>query len=94
MAVTDNAPEFDTLAATRELVEAGLDRKHAEAVAATVRASRAGLATKADLDRLEARLEAKIERGVNRTLLAVIAIGGIIVAAVIASAFAVINQLP
>ena len=52
------------------------------------------LATKADIDSLQARLEAKIERGANRTLLAVIAIGGVIAAAVIASAFAIINRLP
>lgn len=51
--------EFDTLAATRELVAAGLARRQAEAIAVTVHAGRAGLATKADLDSLEVRLNAR-----------------------------------
>ena len=55
------ALEFDTLAATRELVAAGLERQQAEAIAVTVRASRAGLATKTDLDNLEVRLSARID---------------------------------
>ena len=55
------ALEFDTLAATRELVAAGLERQQAEAIAVTVRASRAGLATKTDLDNLEVRLNARID---------------------------------
>ena len=49
-----------------------------------------GVATKAGL----ALLEAKIEHGVNRTLLAVITVGGIVIAAIITSAFAVIDRLP
>ena len=57
---------------------------------ACTRRLKEGVATKADL----ALLEAKIERGVNRTLLAVTAVGGVVVAAVIASAFAVIDRLP
>ena len=55
------ALEFDTLAATREFVAAGLERQQAEAIAVTVRASRAGLATKTDLDNLEVRLSARID---------------------------------
>lgn len=52
------ALEFDTLVATRELVAAGLARQQAEAIAVTVRA---GLATKADLDGLEVRLNARVD---------------------------------
>ena len=59
------ALEFDTLAATRELVAAGLARQQAEAIAATVRAGRAGLATKADLDSLEARLNARLDTTIS-----------------------------
>lgn len=39
-------------------------------------------AMKADLAALEARLEARIERAMNRNLLATIAVGGVIIAAV------------
>ena len=59
------APEFDTLAATRELMDAGVERKQAEAVAATVRASRAGLATKADINALESRMQATLYRALR-----------------------------
>ena len=50
MTATDSAADFDTLAATRDLEAAGIERRHAEAVIGVVRASRAELATKADLD--------------------------------------------
>ena len=56
MTVADIPAGFDTLAATRDLEAAGVERRHAEAVVTVVRASRAGLATKADLDNLEARM--------------------------------------
>ena len=56
MTVSDIPAGFDTLAATRDLEAAGVERRHAEAVVTVVRASRAGLATKADLDNLEARM--------------------------------------
>ena len=55
---------FDTLTATRTLEAAGIERIHAEAIAATIRdaagADREELATKADLAALEDRLEAKL----------------------------------
>ena len=65
------AATFDTLTAARELAEAGMERRQAEAVAAAIRASQGELATKADLSLLaaefradlakaEARLEAKL----------------------------------
>ncbi len=41
---------FDTLAAARQLENAGMDRKQAEAVAGAIRAGQGDLATKADLD--------------------------------------------
>ena len=81
---------FDTLAYARRLREGGVGDAQAEAHADALRAAfNEGVATKADL----ALLEAKIERGVNRTLLAVITVGGVVVA-IIASAFAVIDRLP
>ena len=93
-----NGATFGALATAKTLLDAGFEDRHAESAAGVVCDSRAGLATKADLDAavsgLESRLEAKIERGASRTLLAVIAVGGIVVTAIIASAFAVIDRLP
>ena len=68
MTATDSGGAFDTLAATRVLEEAGIERRHAEAVIGVVGASRAELATKADLDtglagvRAEVRAEARALR--------------------------------
>ena len=49
------AATFDTLAATRNLESAGIERQHAEAIAGAMReaagADRADFATKADLHR-------------------------------------------
>lgn len=56
------ALEFDTLAATRELVAAGLARQQTEAIAVTVRA---GLAMKTDLDSLEVRLNACLDAKIS-----------------------------
>ena len=53
---------FDALAASQELREAGVENRQAEAIAAAMRraaaAGRGGLATKADLDILGARVDA------------------------------------
>ena len=58
------AAAFDTLTAARDLEAAGIERSHAEAIAATVRtanaADREALATKADLAALETRLRADL----------------------------------
>ena len=55
---------FDALAASRELREAGLEDRQAEAIAAAIRraaaAGREGLATKADLDVLGARVDSSL----------------------------------
>ena len=86
-------PMKDTLSALRDLEAAGIDSMHAEAIVGVVSKGREELATKADLARaaaatkadlatLEARIEARIERAMNRNLVATIAVGGIIIAAV------------
>ena len=61
MAIVDTDTDFDTLAHARTLREAGVENKQAEAHAEAARALRAGLATKADLDSLEMRLDARFE---------------------------------
>ena len=90
MAIVDADPDFDTLAHARTLREAGVEDKQAEAHAEAARALRAGLATKADLDSLEMRLDARFEARIAalETRLTVrffgglVAVGGVIVAAV------------
>ena len=75
-------PMQDTLSALRDLEAAGIDSMHAEAIVGVIAKAREELATKADLAALEARIEARIERAMNRNLLATIAVGGVIIAAV------------
>ena len=55
-----DAAAFDALASTKTLHDAGFEDRQAEAVAGVVRDGRAGLATKAGLDNLEARMESRI----------------------------------
>ena len=56
----DTDADFDTLAYARRLREAGVEAKQAEAHAEAARTVRSGLATKADLDSLETRFNARI----------------------------------
>lgn len=72
---------LDTHAAIQSLTAAGIEPAHAEAIVATVARSDAASATKADLDALGARLEAKIIASERRTLLAALAIAGLAIAA-------------
>ena len=69
---------FDTLAYAERLKAAGVSAAQANAHAEALRvALNQGVATKADIREL--RME--IERGVNRLLVAIIAVGGLVVAA-------------
>ena len=53
---------FDTMAAVRRLRETGLDEKQAEAITATVRDGvTGGVATKADVEKLEAELKTELK---------------------------------
>ena len=60
MIMADAEPDFDALACARKLREAGVEAKQAEAHAEAARTIRAGLATKADLDSLETRFDARL----------------------------------
>ena len=59
-----NAVAFDTCTAAKRLRDAGFDERQAEAAVSMVRdaagADREQLATKADLDALESRVDAKL----------------------------------
>ena len=78
-AVATTAAIFDSYAAAKRLRDAGFDEGQAEAAVAVIRdAVTEGVATKTDV----ARLETLIERGVNRLLLAMFAVGGLVVAAI------------
>ena len=68
---------FDTLAAARNMEDAGLPREAAEAVAGAIRNGQGELATKADLAALEARMPAMLWRAM---LLQAFAIVGAVVA--------------
>ncbi len=75
-----NRATVDALGATRTLRDAGFEGRQAEAVAGVVRDGRAGLATKADLDNLEARMETRIVGLEARLYRALRLQGGVIVA--------------
>ena len=77
------ATTFDTLALARALRDkANFTPEQAEGTAeALASALSESLATRADLREMEARLETKIETAANRNLIAIIAVGGLIVAA-------------
>ena len=61
MEPADTAPTFDTLAAVRRLESAGVNRPQAEAHADVIRDSRDGLATKADIARLEEKMATRVD---------------------------------
>jgi hypothetical protein len=64
-----NAVLFDTLKLAHRLKEAGFEDKQAEGAAAALGDALAGaVATKADLDALGARLEAKIDSRFSETV--------------------------
>lgn len=66
---------FDTLAAARELEEAGVNAKQAAAITATIRTAVAdGVATRADLEPLATKVAlAELETRMTRTLYGVAA---------------------
>ena len=87
MAVTDNAPEFDTLAYVRTLKAAGVDSRQAEAHAEATRESQARLATKADLVALRMEMRADLYRalwiqgaGIVATIAGLAVIAGLVAA--------------
>lgn len=77
---------LDTYATVRELTEAGVETRAAEAIVTAIARADSGLATKQDLDALEGKIEAKVEamiaKAVNRVLLAQLAIAGLLFAAI------------
>ena len=101
MVMTVTAPGFDTLVYARRLKEAGVDDAQAEAHAEAMRdAITESVATKADIARLEAKidtkhtdLKAEIDTGLaglkaeiaaseRRTMIAMLALAGVVVAIV------------
>ena len=93
MTIADIPADLDTLAATRDLEAAGIERRHAEAVIGVVRAGRAGLATKADLNTglasvradlaaLEARLYRAMWTMTGTIAGLIVAASGVVIAAI------------
>lgn len=84
-----DGPLLDTLAAARRLTDAGIKPEHADAIVDAVRQAAAAptdMATKADLAALEARLTWRFAG-------AMLAQTGVILAAVIGAAVAVLRML-
>ena len=92
MAMMVDTPGFDTLSYARRLKDAGVGETQAEAHAEAVRdAITQGVATKADIARLEdkmatrtdvAKLETRIAELKVTLLLAIVGVGGVVVAAI------------
>lgn len=82
MEATERDADFDTLAVARDLEASGIGKEPAEAVAKAIRQGRAGLATKADLEALRAALRADVAALETHLTVRMIAVGGLIVAAV------------
>ena len=76
MDTPDTPPEFDALAIVRQLRAAGVEGRQAKAHAEIHRDSRAGLATEADIRRLEEKMATKTDLAAleNRMLRVAIAI--------------------
>ena len=80
---------FDTLKAARQLEDAGIETRQAEAIVSTMAkafddsvATKADLAAlKADLQQVKAELKAELATAVNRMLPAQLAIAGLLFAA-------------
>ena len=80
---------FDTLKAARQLEDAGIETRQAEAIVSTMAkafddsvATKADLAAlKADLQQVKAELKTELATAVNRMLLAQLAIAGLLFAA-------------
>ena len=81
-----NVATFDTYTAAKRLRDAGFDERQAEAAVSMVRdaagADREQLATKADLDALESRVDAKLAALEARLTWRLVGIAAAIVAAV------------
>lgn len=72
---------FDTLTAAKNLQAAGMENGQAVAVAQVVQDATGDLVTKADLDTLESRFDAKLANAINRILLGNLALAGLLFAA-------------
>ncbi len=93
MAIVDIPADLDTLAATRDLEAAGIERRHAEAVIGVVRAGRAGLATKADLNTGLAAVRADLAALEARLYRAMWAMTGTIAGLIVAASGVVIAAI-
>lgn len=73
---------FDTLATARRLEAAGINKDHAEAIAESqATAARTEIASKANIDSLQAKIQANIADRDNRLAWRLFALVGLIIAA-------------
>ena len=80
-----NGTLFDTLSVAENLQDAGIERKHAEAIAKAVKAGQGDLATKSDIDQLRTEMNSndqRLEDKINNLRWTVIVVAGLVVALV------------
>ena len=87
-----NGTFFDTLSVAENLQDAGIERKHAEAIAKAVKAGQGDLATKSDINQVRAEISQlraemnsniqRLEDKINNLRWTVIVVAGLVVALV------------
>lgn len=80
-----NGTFFDTLSVAENLQDAGIERKHAEAIAKAVKAGQGGPATKSDINQVRAEMNSNFQRledKINNLRWTVIVVTGLVVALV------------
>ena len=79
----NGATPFDTLSASKELQNAGMDATQAEAIAMVVKGAQGNLVTKADLESVKTELKNDIQRledKISNLRWTVIVVAGVVVA--------------
>ena len=80
-----NGTFFDTLSVAENLQDAGIERKHAEAIAKAIKAGQGGPATKSDINQVRAEMNSNFQRledKINNLRWTVIVVAGLVVALV------------
>ena len=80
-----NGTFSDTLSVAENLQDAGIERKHAEAIAKAIKAGQGGPATKSDINQVRAEMNSNIQRlkdKIDNLRWTVIVVAGLVVALV------------
>ena len=80
-----NGTFFDTLSVAENLQDAGIERKHAEAIAKAIKAGQGGPTTKSDFNQVRAEMNSNFQRledKIDNLRWTVIVVAGLVVALV------------